>query len=162
MSKLPVDFEEIWSNIADLAWWWRIIEKIIKRIEEQLVWIFTGWLIDIYYHWVIGLNYSKIIWAKFKSGNWWARIGTLSIIRCKMILTEEFDHGSDWTLAAGLTHASRAEWWCLHYHLAADGWVMLRNLPISGGQHLERDANTAYVLREKAGDHLWPCANRWA
>jgi hypothetical protein len=29
---------------------------------------------------------------------------------------------------------------------------MLRNLPISGGQHLERDANTAYVLREKAGD----------
>ncbi len=23
-------------------------------------------------------------------------------------LTEEFDHGSDWTLAAGLTHASRA------------------------------------------------------
>ena len=24
-------------------------------------------------------------------------------------ITEEFDHGSDWTLAAGLTHASRAE-----------------------------------------------------
>ena len=41
-----VDFKEIWGNIADLAWWWRIIEKIIKRIEEQLVWIFTGWSIE--------------------------------------------------------------------------------------------------------------------
>ena len=25
-----------------------------------------------------------------------------------MILIEEFDHGSDWTLAVGLIHASRA------------------------------------------------------
>ncbi len=32
---------------------------------------------------------------------------------------------------------------------------MLRNLPISGGQHLERDANTAYVLREKAPLEAW-------
>ena len=69
-----------------------------------------------------------------------------------MILTEEFDHGSDWTLAAGLTHASRAGEGSLLLDLAADGWVMLRNLPISGGQHSERNANTAYVLREKAGD----------
>jgi hypothetical protein len=29
---------------------------------------------------------------------------------------------------------------------------MPRNLPGSGGQRLERDANTAYVLREKVGD----------
>ena len=29
---------------------------------------------------------------------------------------------------------------------------MLRNLPINGGQQLETAANTAYVLREKAGD----------
>ncbi len=28
---------------------------------------------------------------------------------------------------------------------------MPRNLPGSGGQRLERDANTAYVLREKVG-----------
>ena len=69
-----------------------------------------------------------------------------------MILTEEFDHGSDWTLAAGLTHASRAGEVASVTDLAADGWVILRNLPISGGQHFERDANTAYVLREKAGD----------
>ena len=31
------------------------------------------------------------------------------LIKLEMILTEEFDHGSDWTLAAGLTPASRAE-----------------------------------------------------
>ena len=29
---------------------------------------------------------------------------------------------------------------------------MPRNLPDSGGQRFERNANTAYVLREKAGD----------
>ncbi len=29
---------------------------------------------------------------------------------------------------------------------------MPRNLPGSGGQQLETTANTAYVLREKAGD----------
>jgi len=39
-----------------------------------------------------------------------------------MILTEEFDHGSDWTLAAGLTHASRAGEVASVTDLAADGW----------------------------------------
>lgn len=29
---------------------------------------------------------------------------------------------------------------------------MPRNLPGSGGQRFERNANTAYVLREKVGD----------
>ena len=57
-----------------------------------------------------------------------------------MILTEEFDHGSDWTLAAGLTHASRADESSLLLDSAADGWVILRNLPINGGQQLETAA----------------------
>ena len=41
--KKDVDKDFKSSNIADLACWWRISEKIIKRIEEQLVWIFTDW-----------------------------------------------------------------------------------------------------------------------
>ena len=61
------------------------------------------------------------------------------------ILIEEFDHGSDWTLAAGLTHASRAvtESSLLLCWRAADGWVMLGNMPLGGGQQLETTANTA-------------------
>ena len=54
-------------------------------------------------------------------------------------LIEEFDHGSDWTLAAGLTHASRAGF----SDLAADGWVMRRKLPDRGGYQLETTVNTA-------------------
>ena len=70
--------------------------------------------------------------------------------------TEEFDHGSDWTLAAGLTHASRAR---KHFGVskAADGWVTRRNLSSSGGQLGETRANTAYALRGKAGDLLALC-----
>ena len=53
----------------------------------------------------------------------------------KKLLIEEFDHGSDWTLAAGLTHASRA---AAQRNLflgwrAADGWVMPGKLPGRGG-----------------------------
>ena len=72
----------------------------------------------------------------------------------KKLLIEEFDHGSDWTLAAGLTHASRAETkGCLHlWRRAADGWVMLGNMPYGGGQQLETTANTAWCLRTKVGD----------
>ena len=72
----------------------------------------------------------------------------------KKLLIEEFDHGSDWTLAAGLTHASRAETKrCLHlWRRAADGWVMLGNMPYGGGQQLETTANTAWCLRTKVGD----------
>ena len=45
--------------MADLAWWWRIIEKIIKRIEEQLVWIFTGWSIEyIFIDWMVEISRS--------------------------------------------------------------------------------------------------------
>ena len=35
-------------------------------------------------------------------------IEQLEFIQATKTLIEEFDHGSDWTLAAGLTHASRA------------------------------------------------------
>ena len=58
-------------------------------------------------------------------------------------LIEEFDHGSDWTLAAGLTHASRANEGSLLPDLAADGWVMRRKLPDRGGYQLETTVNTA-------------------
>ena len=59
------------------------------------------------------------------------------------LLIEEFDHGSDWTLAAGLTHASRANEGSLLLDLAADGWVMYRELPDRGGYQLETTVNTA-------------------
>ena len=66
----------------------------------------------------------------------------------------------DWTLAAGNTCKSSGE--------AAGNWPSLcgdvsnaQNLPISGGQHSERDANTAYVLQGESRI-FGPCANRWA
>ena len=59
--------------------------------------------------------------------------------------TWEFDPGSERTLAAGLTHASRTR----TSVRVADGWVTRRNLPISAEQHREICANTAYVLWEK-------------
>ena len=82
----------------------------------------------------------------------------------KKLLIEEFDHGSDWTLAVGLTHASRAETKnsLLFWRRAADGWVMLGNLPSRGGQQLETTANTAYDLRVKGGLFLKALATRWA
>ena len=129
-----------------------ITDEVLRRslidYEEQLVWIFTGWSIEIIFiDWMVEITRS--LFEKYLSENWWAKICSHKLL---MILTEEFDHGSDWTLAAGLTHASRAGKSSLLLNLAADGWVILRNLPNSGGQHLERDANTAYALRGKAGD----------
>ena len=66
--------------------------------------------------------------------------------------TEEFDPGSDWTLAACFTHASRTAAWGQPWWRVANGWVIYRNVPRSGGQPVERLANTAYDLRMKVGD----------
>ena len=63
---------------------------------------------------------------------------TGSCIRAKLS-TGEFDPGSDWTLAACLTHASRtvtAESLLSGWRVA-NGWVTRRNLPDSGGQLME-------------------------
>jgi len=73
--------------------------------------------------------------------------------------TEEFDPGSDWTLAACLTHASRTRT-SFGASRVADGWVTRGNLPCSGEQPGETRANTAYVLREKGG--LRALAAGWA
>ena len=38
---------------------WRGDKKIIKRIEEQLVWIFTGWSIEIIFiDWMVEISRS--------------------------------------------------------------------------------------------------------
>ena len=47
------------------------------------------------------------------------------------------------------------------FWLVADGWVMYRDLPDSGGQQPETAANTAYALRRKVGDLSGPHADRW-
>ena len=47
--------------------------------------------------------------------------------------TEEFDPGSDWTLAACLTHASRTAAWASAWWRVANGWVKHRNVPFGGG-----------------------------
>ena len=58
-----------------------------------------------------------------------------TVIHWAKTLIEEFDHGSDWTLAAGLTHASRtaAGDSLLSCRRVADGWVMHGELPNRGG-----------------------------
>jgi len=43
---------------------------------------------------------------------------------CIQVQTEEFDHGSDWTLAACLTHASRTVTRGQPWRRVADGWVI--------------------------------------
>ena len=139
---------ELLSLSKSSFWHWRGVRKIIKRLWRTTCVDFY-WLIDRnYFHWLM-VEITRSLFEKYLSENWWAKICSHKLL---MILTEEFDHGSDWTLAAGLTHASRAGKGSLLPDLAADGWVMLRNLPISGGQHSERNANTAYALRGKAGD----------
>jgi len=47
--------------------------------------------------------------------------------------TIEFDRGSDWTLAACLTHASRTVTRGQPWRRVANGWVIHRNVPGSGG-----------------------------
>ena len=57
--------------------------------------------------------------------------------------TGEFDPGSERTLAAGLTHASRTRTLLRELLKWRTGEERVGNLPSGGGQHSERNANTA-------------------
>ena len=69
------------------------------------------------------------------------------ILRQTLIINfcdEEFDSGSERTLAACLTHASRARK-TFGSSIAADGGGTRENLPFSEGYPREIEVNTAYV-----------------
>lgn len=76
---------------------------------------------------------------------------------------EEFDHGSDWTLAAGLTHASRtvAGESLLSCWRVADGWVMLGNLAYGGDNDGKLSLIPRIIGRWKCGTER-PHAIGWA
>src|SRR6478672_9446284 len=75
----------------------------------------------------------------------------VSISRCRAgfeLFYGEFDPGSERTLAAGLTHASRARKGLRPRVQRRTGEEHVGNLPFDGGQRSERTANTAYVPRD--------------
>ena len=75
----------------------RTSETLFKKLIKQCVWVLEL-EVDRFSdkHTCINLFSSfAIVWAQNISWN------------IQGLLTEEFDHGSDWTLAAGLRHASR-------------------------------------------------------
>ena len=54
-----------------------VLERSLRDYEEQLVWIFTGWLIEIIFiDWMVEITRS--LFEKLKSENWWARFGVLN------------------------------------------------------------------------------------
>ena len=57
-----------------------ITDEVLRRslidYEEQLVWIFTGWSIEIIFiDWMVEITRS--LFEKNLSDNWWAKIGAL-------------------------------------------------------------------------------------
>ena len=142
-------------NVRFLVVWccflicWRSIKKIIKRLWRTTCVDFY-WLIDRnYFHW-LKVEITRSLFEQIFVSNWWAKIGTLYVL---LILNWRVWSWLRLNAGGRLNTCKSSERKVACYlNLAADGWVILRNLPISGGQHSERDANTAYALRGKAGD----------
>ena len=69
----------------------------------------------------------------------------------------EFDPGSEGTLAACITHASRTMKHSSECGRVANGWGTRKNLPLGRGQLLETKANTRYAVEWKNFAEGWSC-----
>ena len=52
------------------------LRRSLRDYEEQLVWIFTDWSIEIIFIDLM-VEITRSLFEKYLSENWWAKIGTL-------------------------------------------------------------------------------------